>query len=125
MRVIIDPMVIDRNVTPEDTLINNLEGWKSSPNVMLSILYQRLDRLELFHADYGRVSVMVQVLVAVLLVLPVLVFVQIGGKGLPCEDVAHIALVCQDVPYSAGSPVGAPGLGQAADILQQFRDAFL
>ena len=72
MRVIIDPMVIDRNVTPEDTLINNLEGWKSSPNVMLSILYQRLDRLELFHADYGRVSVMVQVLVAVLLVLPVL-----------------------------------------------------
>ena len=83
MRVIIDPMVIDRNVTPEDTLINNLEGWKSSPNVMLSVLYQRLDRLELFHADYGGMPVVVQVLVTILSILLMFVFVQIGGKGLP------------------------------------------
>ena len=125
MRIVIDPVVVDRNVSPEYALINNLEGWKAAPNVMFSILYQRLDRLELFHADYGGMPVVVQVLVAVLPVLLVFVFIQIGGKGFPCEDVAHIALVCQNVPYSAGGPVGATGLGQAADILQQFRDAFL
>ena len=118
-------MVVDRDIAPEYALINDLEGRKAASNVMLSVLYQRLDRLELFHADYGGMPVVVQVLVTILSILLMFVFVQIGGKGLPCEDVAHVALVCQDVAYSAGSPVGAPGLGQAADILQQFRDAFL
>ena len=77
-------------------------GW--NPGEHAYILNEYLNSLKLLHADNSFVLVFVKVLVAVLTVFPVLMFVEIGCKCLPCENIAAISfIVVLAMPFLAKS----------------------
>ena len=103
-RVVVYPMVVNGNKTPEDPLVNNMHQGETAANMVLSVLNEYLNSLELLHADNSSVLVLVKVLVAILAVFPVLVLVEISCKCFPSENVAAISFIGKDVADGSGVP---------------------
>lgn len=84
MRIVINPVVVDWNVSSENALVDHVQRRKAATDMVLPVLDKRLDRLELLQTDDSRMPVVVKVLVAVLFILFVFVLVKIGGECFPC-----------------------------------------
>lgn len=64
--VVIDPMMIDGNEPPEDTLVNDMHNGQATAHMVFSVLHQYLNGFKLFFRDNGGVLVGIEILVSVL-----------------------------------------------------------
>ena len=98
--IIVDPMMVDRDIAPENTFVDNLKR-RQARHVVLSILKNYLYRFKLLLAYDRGMPVSVQILIAILPVLSVFVLVKICGKRFPCQNTSTVALVRQNIPDCA------------------------
>ena len=84
---------------------------------MVFVVFQEnLSCFKLIYTDNRFMPVFVEVLVAILSVLLVLVFIEIGSEGFPCQDVSAVSFIGKNVSNGPRIPLCAPGLCPTANI---------
>ena len=86
-------MVIYRDEALEDPFIYDVKLRQSPFYMMLTIFHQHLSRFIFLGTDDSFMTLLIQILITVLTILPMLVLIQIGGEGLPGQNISAISLI--------------------------------
>ena len=111
--IVVDPVMIDWNVSTEHAIIDHLHARQGFKIMMPPICQQHLRRLERLDGDNGIVVICVQILIPIHIIPLVLVLEHICRKRLPCENVSAVAFISQDIADGAFAPFVHAGLRRA------------